>query len=192
MSIGANAWIPLRAFADGSAAVSNGSSDAGIRIMPKIALGGLSHHVMWSFGAGFMYRTPAKIGNATVSDVDAARSGPNFKSGPRLRMPIPSAGLRLVRKRFFDGSARHGSVKPFGSDFTSLEVLLGFHYNIAKILQLGVGGGLGLCVNRERRTVACCCAWRMHRGKTATTIRGQGRHFRQGRRLPGQRWHSHR
>lgn len=68
MSIGINAWIPLRSFASDSSAVSVGSSDAGIRIMPKIALGGLTHHIMWSFGAGFMYRDAAKIGDASLSD----------------------------------------------------------------------------------------------------------------------------
>ncbi|HNF96543.1 MAG TPA: thrombospondin type 3 repeat-containing protein, partial [Pseudomonadota bacterium] len=144
MSIGANAWIPLRAFADGSAAVSNGSSDAGIRIMPKIALGGLSHHVMWSFGAGFMYRTPAKIGNATVSDVGST-VGSELQIGAAIAYADTQRRFAIGPEAIFSTVVLGtGSVKPFGSDFTSLEVLLGFHYNIAKILQLGVGGGLGL------------------------------------------------
>ncbi|MBP6609354.1 MAG: hypothetical protein KA258_07245, partial [Deltaproteobacteria bacterium] len=72
MSLGANVWIPLRAFADGSSAVSTGSSDQSVRVMPKLALGGLSHHVMWSFGAGFMYRPAAKLGDATVNEAGSS------------------------------------------------------------------------------------------------------------------------
>ncbi len=144
MSIGVNAWIPLRAFADGSSAVSNGSSDAGIRIMPKIALGGLSHRIMWSFGAGFMYRDPAKIGDATVSDVGSS-VGSELQLGAAIAYADTqrrfAIGPEAILSTVVLGSDK---VKPFGSDFTSLEVLLGFHYNIAKILQLSVGGGIGL------------------------------------------------
>ena len=144
MSIGVNAWIPLRAFADGSSAVSSGSSDSGLRIMPKIALGGLSHHVMWSFGAGFMYRTPAKIGDATVNDAGST-------VGSELQIGAAIAYADTQRRFAIGPEAILSTVvigtdkaKPFGSDFTSLEVLLGFHYNIAKVLQLSIGGGVGL------------------------------------------------
>lgn len=144
MSIGINAWIPLRSFASDSSAVSVGSSDAGIRIMPKIALGGLTHHIMWSFGAGFMYRDAAKIGDASLSD-SGSTVGSELQLGAalayadtRLRLAIgPEAILSTV-------VMGPNGAKPFASDYTSLEVLLGLHYNIAKVLQLSVGGGVGL------------------------------------------------
>ena len=46
------------------------------------------------------------------------------------------------------------NVKPFSRDYTSVEALLGLHYNIAHILQLGIGGGLGLAVMPDFR-VTC-------------------------------------
>jgi OOP family OmpA-OmpF porin len=144
MSLGANVWIPLRAFADGSSAVSTGSSDQSVRVMPKLALGGLSHHVMWSFGAGFMYRPAAKLGDATVNE-----AGSSVGSELQLGAAIAYAN---TDRRFAIGPEAvlstvvlgPSGVKPFGSDYTSLEVLLGIHYNIAKILQLSVAGGVGI------------------------------------------------
>jgi len=144
MSIGANVWIPLRAFADGSSAVSNGSSDQFVRVMPKLSLNGLSHHVMWSFTAGFMYRAPAKIGDASVSDAGST-------VGSELQLGAAIAYANTARRFAIGPEAILSTVvlgtanaKPFGGDYTSLEVLLGIHYNIAKILQLGVAGGIGL------------------------------------------------
>ena len=144
MSIGANVWIPLRAFADGSSAVSNGSSDQFVRVMPKLQLGGLSHHIMWSFGAGFLYRAPAKIGDASVSDAGST-------VGSELQLGAAIAYADTTRRFAIGPEAILSTVvlgtenaKPFGGDYTSLEVLLGFHYNIARILQLGVAGGVGL------------------------------------------------
>lgn len=142
MSLGANLWLPLRGLGatDG---VSDKSSDAGVRVLPKLSLGGLSHHVMWSFTAGFLYRPPAKLGSgitdsgstvgselqlgAALAYADSER---RFAVGPEAQLATVVLGADAAR--------------PFARDFTSLEILLGFHYNIARILQLGVGGGLGV------------------------------------------------
>jgi len=124
--------------------VSNGSSDQFVRVMPKLQLGGLSHHIMWSFGAGFLYRAPAKIGDASVSDAGST-------VGSELQLGAAIAYADTTRRFAIGPEAILSTVvlgtenaKPFGGDYTSLEVLLGFHYNIARILQLGVAGGVGL------------------------------------------------
>ena len=142
MSLGANAWIPLRGLGatDG---VSDKSSDSGFRILPKLVLGGLSHRVLWSLTGGFMYRPAARLG------VGVDDSGSTIGSEVQLGAAIAYAdthlrlavGPELVASTVVLGSA---NVKPFSRDYTSVEALLGLHYNIAHLLQLGIGGGLGL------------------------------------------------
>jgi len=144
MSLGANVWIPLRAFADGSRAVSTGSSDQFVRVLPKLALGGLSHHVMWSFGLGFLYRADAKIGDGTIGDAGST-VGSELQLGAAIAYANTdrrfAVGPEAVLSTVVLGVA---TAKPFFADYTSLEVLLGIHYNIAKLLQLSVAGGFGV------------------------------------------------
>jgi OOP family OmpA-OmpF porin len=142
MSIGANVWVPLRAF-DGTKGVSETSSDQGVRVMPKIVLGGLASRVMWSFTGGFLYRPAARIGvgvddagstvgselqlGAAIAYADTTR---RFAIGPEAIMSTVILGT--------------DAVQPFTREFTSLEILLGFHYNIARIINIGAAGGLGV------------------------------------------------
>lgn len=142
LSIGANVWIPLRAFTDSG--VSSTSSDSFVRVMPKLALGGLAHNVMWSLTGGFLYRAPAQIGSAdprgsTVGSelqfgaaIAYANLERRFVIGPEAVLSTTILGNDEVQPR------------PFTSDYTSLEVLLGLHYNIAKLINLGLAGGLGV------------------------------------------------
>ena len=142
LSIGANVWIPLRAFT--SSGVSETSSDTFVRIMPKLALGGLSGHVMWSVTGGFLFRAPAQLGasdprgstvgselqiGAAVSYADTVR---RFAIGPEAILSTTLLGNDDLHPQ------------PFSSDYTSLEVLLGAHYNIAKLINLGLAGGIGI------------------------------------------------
>lgn len=142
MSIGANVWVPLRQFT--TAGVSESSSDSFVRVMPKLVLGGLKSSFMWSLTGGFLFRAPAKIGS---SDPTGSTIGSEVQIGLAL-------AYANVEKRFAIGpeailaTTVMGndmiSPKPFTRDYTSLELLLGLHYNIAKVLQLGVAGGVGL------------------------------------------------
>ena len=142
LSVGANVWIPLRAFT--SSGVSETSSETFVRVMPKLAVGGLTHSIMWSVTGGFLYRAPAQIGTAdprgstvgselqlgaAISYVDLAR---RFAVGPEALLSTTLLGNDDLHPQ------------PFTSDYTSLEVLLGLHYNIAKLINLGVAGGLGV------------------------------------------------
>ncbi|MBL9004729.1 MAG: OmpA family protein [Myxococcales bacterium] len=141
LSIGLNAWIPLRSFGELSG-VSTTSSDQGLRFLPKLALGGLTKHIMWSFTAGFYYREPARIG-AGVSD-----SGSSIGSELQLGASISYADLDrrfAIGPEALLGTVLLGTdaVKPFSREFTSLEVLLAGHYNIARLINIGAAVGIG-------------------------------------------------
>ena len=142
LSIGLNGWIPLRAFGE-LPGVSATSSDQGLRFLPKLALGGFTHHVMWSFTAGFYYREPARIG-AGVSD-----SGSSI--GSELQLGVSASYADMERRFAIGPEALLGTVllgtdaaKPFSRDFTSLEVLLAGHYNIARLVNVGAAVGIGV------------------------------------------------
>ncbi len=142
MSIGANAWVPLRQFT--SSGVSGSSSDSHFRVMPKLVLGGLASRFMWSLTGGFLYRAPAQIGTAdpkgstvgseiqiglALAYADTVR---RFAIGPEALLSTTLLGNDTVQP------------KPFTSDYTSLELLLGLHYNIARTVNIGLAGGMGL------------------------------------------------
>ncbi len=142
MSIGANVWVPLRQFT--SSGVSGSSSDSYVRVMPKLVLGGLTGRFMWSLTGGFLYRAPAQIGTAdpkgssvgselqigaAIAYADTVR---RFAIGPEVLLGTTLLGNETV------------SPKPFAADYTSVELLLGIHYNIARAVNISLGGGLGL------------------------------------------------
>ena len=137
MSIGGQIWVPLRKFTD---SIPAQGSDQEVRGLPKIVIGGLAKSIMWSFTAGVLIRQEAVIG--TLADKSGSTVGTELQLGAAL-------AYANVAKRFAIGpEAVLSSVltggHAFKQDFTSLEVLLGIHYNIAKIIQLGVGGGVGI------------------------------------------------
>ena len=140
MSIGANVWIPLAKFTDSLPAQS---SDHDVRVLPKIVLGGLSHHVMWSFTGAFLYRPVAKIG----MNVDDAGS----TVGSELQFGAAIAYADMDRRFAIGPEATLSTVvigtdanRVFARDFTALEVLLGAHYNIGRQVNIGLGAGVGI------------------------------------------------
>ena len=140
MSIGASVWVPLRKFTD---SIAQQESDQGVRVLPRLVFGGLTHNIMWSFTGGFLYRPSARIGMG----VDDAGSS----VGSELQFGAAIAYADTKRRFAIGPEATMGTVllgtdaaKPFARDFTTLEVLLGAHYNVARVLNLGLGGGIGV------------------------------------------------
>lgn len=137
MSLGGLIWVPLRKFTNSIPATA---SDQEVRGMPKLVLGGLAKKIMWSFTGGVMIRQGAAIG--TITDPSGRTVGTELQIGAAI-------AYADVERRFAIGpevqvatALLDGNI--FNKDYTSVEALLGFHYNIAKVLQLGVGGGIGL------------------------------------------------
>ena len=137
LSIGGYVWVPLRKF-DSSLPLQ--SSDSDVRVLPKLALGGLGHRVRWSVTAGFLYRPDATLGNFMIPDGSTTGSSVEFGAAVSYADTVHRFAIgpeALLSSVVVNGNA-------FKRDFTSLEVLLGAHYNIAKQVQVGVAGGLGV------------------------------------------------
>jgi outer membrane protein OmpA-like peptidoglycan-associated protein len=142
MSLGGNVWLPLRGFG-ATTGVSETSSESSVRVLPKLVLGGLARRVMWSLTGGFLYRPAARIG---VGIDDAGSTvGSEVQIGAALAYANTDLRLAIGPEAILSSVVLGpDNVKPFTRDFTSLEVLLGLHYNIARLVNLSVGGGVGI------------------------------------------------
>lgn len=138
LSLGGNLWIPLRGFAE----FSPTSSDSSVRVLPKVALGGLTHHVLWSFSLGFLYRPQAQLGNA----IDAGSTvGSEVQVGAAIAYADRERRFAVGPEAAFTGLLTSvGSSQSRGTYSTALELLLGAHYNVKKLIQLGLAGGTGV------------------------------------------------
>ena len=139
VSLGAFLWVPLRSIGD-SSVFSPATGEQGVRFMPKLVFAGLSSWLRWSATAAFYYRPEATIGNLDYLG--------GSKVGSELQFGLSLYYADKVR-RFAVGPEAMLATQVLGSeglvrDHTSLEVLLGAHYNIAKLIQIGLAGGLGV------------------------------------------------
>lgn len=135
MSIGGEIWVPLRKFTDSLPATA---SDQEVRGLPKLVLGGLSHSVMWSFTGGVMIRPSARVGDPAFGGV----AGSELQLGAAIA--YANTNLRLAIGPEVVATTAILGDNAFKVNGTSVEALLGLHYNIAKIIQLGIGGGIGI------------------------------------------------
>ncbi|MFO0576997.1 MAG: OmpA family protein [Polyangia bacterium] len=142
MSLGGNVWLPLRGFGVTSG-VAETSSESSVRVLPKLVLGGLAKRVMWSLTGGFLYRPAARLGNGPI---DAGSTvGSEVQIGAALAYANTDLRFAIGPEAILSSVVLGtDNVKPFSRDFTSLEVLLGLHYNIARLFNLSVGGGVGI------------------------------------------------
>ncbi len=136
LSISAQAWAPL---ADGSLNAVSFRNDANFRFLPKLILAGYGAHIRWSLTGGFLYRPEARL---AVGSLLGGTAGSELQLGASLYYADKE-------RRFAVGpEAVMGTIvlpnQAFQPEATSLEVLAGFHYNIAHVLQLGAAGGVGL------------------------------------------------
>lgn len=136
LSIGAQVWVPLRKFTDSLAPTV---SDQDVRVLPKLVLAGLGHHIRWSLTGGFLYRPEARLGNI----------GPEGSTaGSEVQVGFGISYADLERRFAIGPEATFATlvIPNYAGQpgATSLEVLLGAHYNIASQVQLGLAGGLGI------------------------------------------------
>lgn len=132
LHLSATVWIPLRQF---NASLAPQLSEQTVRFSPKLIAGGLYRKFRWSATASFLYRAEALLGQTVTvgPEVQLGLSGSyadlyrRFSVGPELLLSTVVTG----------GSA-------FGRDFTSLETLIGAHYNALHQVQFGAAVGLGI------------------------------------------------
>lgn len=136
LSAGASLWFPLRRFTDSLPAQE---SDQEFRALPRIVLGGIARHLLWSATVGFLIRPTAVLGQ--LPDSTGATVGPELQLGAAL-LYADLDRRWAVGPELTLGTALGGNA--FGQYYTALEALLGLHYNVAGQVQLGAAGGVGL------------------------------------------------
>lgn len=138
MSLGADVWIPINSLSGNPFPPQVGESS--LRIMPKLMLGGLSHSLMWSVTGAFLYRPEASLGNLSMGAGNTV--GPSIQLGASLKYAHVGLGLAVGPEAILNTVISNGNA--FKTEFTSIELLLGAHYSIARTFQVGIGAGLGL------------------------------------------------
>lgn len=150
LSVGGQIWVPLRKFDTG---LPEQSSDSEVRGLPKLVLAGLGKRVRWSFTFGAMIRPDAILGTPVIPD--GASTGTSIQLGALIQYADPQRRFTAGPEALLNTVVAGGHA--FAPDYTSLEVLLGGHYNIANQVQVGVAGGLGVyCASPGHRTGGCC------------------------------------
>ncbi len=133
--IGGEIWVPLRKF---SSSLPMTASDKEVRGLPKLVLGGLTHSILWSFTGGVLVRPEATLGDPGLG----ATAEDELQFGAAVA--YASTKLRLsIGPEFVAATAILGK-NAFRKNGTSMEAMLGLHYNIAKLIQLSLGGGFGI------------------------------------------------
>ncbi|MBI5482092.1 MAG: OmpA family protein [Deltaproteobacteria bacterium] len=134
VSLGALLWAP-------TAAGSNHAGDEGVRVAPKLVLGGLlARQLLWSVTGAVQYRPKNSIG-----DLPAAAGN---SVGTELQLGAALAYADFPRRFVVGPEVVVSSVvtggHAFEREFTAVELLLGGHHRLRVPVQLGVAAGLGL------------------------------------------------
>jgi uncharacterized repeat protein (TIGR01451 family) len=137
VSAGLHLWVPV---SQDSGAFPQQLGESGIRVMPKIAMGGLTHKVLWSFTGAFYYRPDQSIGTLPTGSGNTV--GPEVNFGAAVAYADMERGFAVGPEALLSTVVTGGN--GFKQDYTSLELLLGAHYNIKQMFQVGLGGGVGL------------------------------------------------
>ncbi|HNN97351.1 MAG TPA: OmpA family protein, partial [Pseudomonadota bacterium] len=139
LSLSADVWIPINSFSDRQPFPAQ-SGESGVRVLPKLIAGGLFSHILWSVTAGFYYRPSQAITGLA----------PQFGNSAGSELLIGAAiAYASLEHRFAIGPEAVYSATVLGENALqpqtmSLDLLLAAHYNIARILQVGVAGGYGV------------------------------------------------
>jgi len=139
LSFGIDFWIPFNYPRSGDGTFRQQVGDSGVRLQPRLMLGGLSRSIMWSFLFGFLYRPVQSIGN--IPPLNGNTVGPEIQFGFAIKYANLAYRLAIGPEVLLTTVPAGFTI--FRRGFTSLEALLGINYNIARLFQLGVAGGIG-------------------------------------------------
>jgi outer membrane protein OmpA-like peptidoglycan-associated protein len=128
--LGGYLWIPI-------GADKKHAGDSNVRGVPQIILAGLGvGHLRWAVNTGFLIREGAHIG-MTPNSV-----GTEWQLGVALGYADTARHLNVGPEATFSTVIVDG--KAFKQGSSSLELLIGANYNIAKLIQIGLGVGMGI------------------------------------------------
>lgn len=136
VNLGVQLWAPLQSVGGDGALYRN---DAGVRVLPKLVLAGYGHHVRWSFVGAFLYRGEAQL---LPGDFGGNTAGSELQLGASVQYADKEQGIAVGLEALMATLVVPNHA--FEPQSTSLEVLMGAHYNIINQVQLGVAGGLGM------------------------------------------------
>lgn len=136
MSLGGQLWIPLRAF---TGSIPEQGSDQGVRGLLRVALGGLKHHVLWSANVGALFRPEARLG--AVSDPTGSTAGHELQLSAAVAYADLDRRFTVGPELVFATALTTNTLQQYSS---SLELLVGGHYNIARLIDVGLAGGVGI------------------------------------------------
>ena len=134
--LGLSLWAP---FGSLTGAFPPQVGESGVRVLPKLVLAGYVRHFQWAVLAGYYYRPEQAIGDLPPTALNSVGSALQLGAAvgyaePNLRI---SAGPEvLVNTTVITGEA-------FTKYRTTLELLLGAHYQLGRLFHLSVGGGVG-------------------------------------------------
>jgi outer membrane protein OmpA-like peptidoglycan-associated protein len=132
LAIAANLWIPI-------GAEGKHQGDRTVRFAPKLILSGLGlERLRWAVTAAYQYRAGATIG--TVGGANAV--GQELQLGAALGYACRELRCHVGPELVFATLLTGG--RAFTVNGTTLEALLGFHFSIARLFQVGAGVGFGL------------------------------------------------
>ena len=139
LSLGVDLWLPVNSFGEAPPFAAQ-VGESGVRLLPKLLLGGLGGSVLWSLTAGFYYRPEQLIG--TLPDGSGNNMGSELQLGAAVAYARPDRRLAIGPEAVLSTivSGGHG----FTPSYTGLELLLGAHYNVRRLVQLGLGAGVGV------------------------------------------------
>ena len=135
-SLGTQVWLPLRALTD---SLPEQASDQQVRGTLKVILGGYKSHVLWSANLGVLLRATAQLGD--VMSPYGRTAGHELHGGVAVAYADLHKRFSIGPEAIFAASL---SERAFQSTTSSLEVLLGAHYNIAGVVQISAAGGAGV------------------------------------------------
>lgn len=135
-SFGTQVWLPLRSLTD---SLPEQASDQQVRGSLKLILGGYKSHILWSANLGVLLRATSQLGD--VMSPYGRTVGHELHGGVAVAYADLHRRFSIGPEAIFAASL---SERAFQSTTSSLEVLMGAHYNIAGVVQVSAAGGAGV------------------------------------------------
>jgi len=141
LSLGLDVFIPINSFGNPPPFPAQ-TGESGVRVLPKLIAGGLTHSILWSATAGFLWRPGATI--STLKPAPSNTSGAEIQFGAAILYANTALGLAVGPEVLVSSiltKDAEGKRRAFRTDSMGIDLLVGAHYSVAKQVQVSLGGG---------------------------------------------------